>query len=66
MPHIDELLGVATLATAGLLVVIALQPLPGNVSATRADVASQRAAVRIATERPAAHRVSTLLCDTGA
>jgi hypothetical protein len=41
MPHIDEMLGVAAVATAGLFVAIALQPADDIVAAraTRAQTA---------------------------
>jgi hypothetical protein len=31
MPHVDELLGVTTLAAAGMLIAIAIAPLPSGV-----------------------------------
>ena len=36
MPHVDELLGVATLAAAGMFVAIALQPVTGGATGSAA------------------------------
>lgn len=63
MPHIDELLGVATIATAGLLAAIAFQPLPPSGFAAGADRVSQRDVALVI--NPAGERMSTLRCDTG-
>jgi len=38
MPHIDELLGVATLATAGLFAAVVVQPLASDRPAAAAQV----------------------------
>ena len=57
MPHVDELLGPATLAAAGLVVAIALQPVAGRhagpdaearVATTPAVASADRAAGRTA------------------
>lgn len=37
MPHVDELLGITTLASMGLLVAVSLQPVEGAQSATTAS-----------------------------
>lgn len=63
MPHIDELLGVATFATAGLLAAIALQPLPANGHAASIDATSQHSVAlvtRMGDEAP------NLQCEPGA
>jgi hypothetical protein len=46
MPHVDELLGITTLASMGLLVAISLQPVEG---ATVANAASAEKPVAAAT-----------------
>ena len=43
MPHVDELLGPATLAAAGLFAAIALQPAVPATSAATAAVVADRA-----------------------
>lgn len=45
MPHVDELLGPATLAAAGLVVAIALQPVAGHYAASGTDARAATAPV---------------------
>ena len=45
MPHVDELLGPATLAAAGLVVAIALQPVAGHHAASGTDARAATAPV---------------------
>ena len=50
MPHVDELLGITTLASMGLLVAVSLQPVEGDkvvsaASAEKAIAAATRAIV---------------------
>ena len=64
MPHVDELLGPATLAAAGLVAAIALQPPPPAAPAvpTPVPVVAQRSAtvVRLPTVEVVARRTEAL------
>jgi len=64
MPHVDELLGPATVAAAGLVAAIALQPLPPAAPAfpSPAPVVAQRSAavVRLPTVEVVARRAEAL------
>ena len=48
MPHVDELLGVTTVAAAGLFAAILLQPIIGEVAVAGAHDAARLAAVAVA------------------
>jgi len=69
MPHVDEMLGTATLAAAGLFAAIALQPVPSPAPAgkpTPAVVAEERASqatVRLPTTGVVGRRGATLAAD---
>jgi hypothetical protein len=43
MPHIDELLGIATFAAAGLAVAVAIQPVAGHNAAADSHAAAAAA-----------------------
>ncbi|HKU86892.1 MAG TPA: hypothetical protein VJV77_11205 [Casimicrobiaceae bacterium] len=47
MPHVDELLGVTTLASMGLLVAVSLQPVEGAKGASVASAEAPIAATRV-------------------
>ena len=53
MPHLDELLGVATVAAAGLFVATALQPLPNVPREAAAPAASDTRVTSALRERDA-------------
>ena len=68
MPHVDEMLGPATLAAAGLFAAIALQPVAAPAPAAKAQtavVAEERAsqAVRLPTIEVVGRRNTTLATD---
>ena len=58
MPHVDELLGITTLASMGLLVAVSLQPIDGTGGAVAKS--AERAAVAASAQTPVPC-VSTLM-----
>ena len=63
MPHVDELLGITTLASMGLLVAVSLQPVDGATAAAKerpAASAMERPAAAVM-ERPAAAAAATAI-----
>jgi hypothetical protein len=53
MPHVDELLGITTLASMGLLVAVSLQPVEGGAVATESAVRRVAAATHATGTEPA-------------